>query len=46
MNEDIRVAVADACEQLIWLVFDNELDAGVKRKIHGIIEGLKDVIAK
>lgn len=43
--EDIRLAVAHACERLIWIVINNDLERPVRLEINSIVEELKDAIS-
>ena len=44
--EDLRSAIANACERLIWLVIDNDLDRSVRIEINEVVEMLKGSIYK
>jgi hypothetical protein len=44
VNEQAHSIIAEVCEQLIWIVFDNDMDSDVKRKLHGIIQDLKSAL--
>jgi uncharacterized membrane protein len=36
--------IADVCERLIYLVFDNDIDANVKQALYRIVEDLKETL--
>lgn len=44
--DNMHVAIASACERLIWIVIDNDLDRDVRLEINRVVEELKEAISK